>query len=63
MKKEETERKYTALGAAILGLLGLLAVRNVFRDGKHLIKAAVFRYLPVASLLVVLKKKWEAYHG
>lgn len=57
------EREYTALGAAILGLLGLVAVRNVFRDGKYLIKAVVFRYLPMAGLLVVLKKKWEAYHG
>ena len=57
------DREYTALGAAILGLLGLVAVRNVFRDGKYLIKAVVFRYLPMAGLLVVLKKKWEAYHG
>ncbi|WP_432618596.1 hypothetical protein [Butyricicoccus sp.] len=57
------EREYTALGTAILGLLGLVAVRNVFRDGKYLIKAVVFRYLPMAGLLVVLKKKWEAYHG
>lgn len=57
------ERKVTALGAAILGLLGLVAVRNVFHDGKHLIKAVVFRYLPMAGLLVILKKKWEAYHG
>ena len=57
------EREYTALGAAILGLLGLVAVRNVFRDGKYLIKAVVFRYLPMAGLLVVLMKKWEAYHG
>ncbi len=61
--KDWNEREYTALGAVILGALGLLAVRNVFRDGKHLIKAAVFRYLPMAGLLIVLKKKWEAYHG
>lgn len=61
--KEWNEREYMALGAAILGLLGLVAVRNVFRDGKHLMKAVVFRYLPMAGLLVVLKKKWEAYHG
>lgn len=61
--KDWKEREYRALGAAILGALGLLAVRNVFRDGKHLLKSAVFHYLPVAGLLILLKKKWEAYHG
>lgn len=61
--KEWKEREYRALGAVILGTLGLIAVRNVFRDGKHLLKSAVFQYLPVAGLLVLLKKKWEAYHG
>ncbi len=61
--KDWKEHEYRALGAAILGLFGLIAVRNVFRDGKHLLKAVVFRYLPIAGLLVVLKKKWEAYHG